>query len=396
MDFLVRLVQLHESFRIPELQSAASITGVNLEIIEYSSDVSHLPRSPLSLLTNPQSPYCIIRLQSLSSAKQLIQHTILSHGIYELWGSGADYATLHESIKPHTSHLWPTYHTSPFRFSVHGFRGKRTAAEQRALIESFAYLDFQGPIVMKPTAAHPEETIEQFAIFELYPPPNNRSSPTTTTKTTLTALSPKPSPPLISPPPNEPTRVFLARHIAPSARHLITSYDLKSRPYISTTSMDATLSLLTATLALARPGALFYDPVSGTGGLPLGCAAWGAAGWGSDIDGRAVRGLMDGRCKAGPGRKSAERGGVEANFGAHGLLGRWLGGFVADLTNSPVRTGRGGRERWADGVVCDPPYGVREGCKVLGERERGVGWVVKEGSVGEGGMRMVGGEPAYL
>jgi len=38
--------------------------------------------------------------------------------------------------------------------------------------------------------------------------------------------------------------------------------------------------------------------------------------------------------------------------------------FVADLTNTPLRG-----IRVFDGIVCDPPYGVREGLKVLGSRD---------------------------
>ena len=61
---------------------------------------------------------------------------------------------------------------------------------------------------------------------------------------------------------------------------------------------------------------------------------------------------------------------MKTNFGQYGLGDKWMDGLVADLTNSPLRTGSrtesGGRQGWLDGIVCDPPYGVREGLKVLG------------------------------
>lgn len=41
-EYLVRFVQMHESFRIPELQAAAELAGVPLEIVDYSDDVSSL------------------------------------------------------------------------------------------------------------------------------------------------------------------------------------------------------------------------------------------------------------------------------------------------------------------------------------------------------------------
>ncbi|KAJ4352900.1 hypothetical protein N0V95_003875 [Ascochyta clinopodiicola] len=56
------------------------------------------------------------------------------------------------------------------------------------------------------------------------------------------------------------------------------------------------------------------------------------------------------------------------NFAQYGLSGGYLGGFVSDLTNTPLRLG-GDAAPYLDGIVCDPPYGIREGLKVLGSRE---------------------------
>jgi tRNA (guanine10-N2)-methyltransferase len=147
-------------------------------------------------------------------------------------------------------------------------------------------------------------------------------------------------------------QVWMGRLIARGSRDAIATYDLKKRCYISTTSMDAELALLTANLTFAAPGKLIYDPFVGTGSFLVAAAHFGAYVAGSDIDGRAVRG------------KDGKRD-VKANFKQYGLEGRLLDIWVADLTNSPLRTGR-----WLDGILCDPPYGVREGLKVLGTRDR--------------------------
>lgn len=126
--------------------------------------------------------------------------------------------------------------------------------------------------------------------------------------------------------------------------------------------MDSELALVTANLAHAAPGKLFYDPFVGTGSFPVACAHFGALGFGSDIDGRAIRGSG--------GEKS-----VKGNFAQYGLLERVGEFWTADLTNSPVR-----RVRWLDGIVCDPPYGVREGLRVLGCRDpEKTPWVVEAG-----------------
>jgi tRNA (guanine10-N2)-methyltransferase len=173
----------------------------------------------------------------------------------------------------------------------------------------------------------------------------------------------------------EPEALHFGRRVGHGARELAGVFDLKTRGYISTTSMDAALSLVGANLALAAPGKLFYDPFCGTGGLPLACARFGAVGWGSDIDGRAVRGEVS-DCGGTLGKGQRGRS-VRGNFEQYGLLEGFGDLFAADLTHSPVHTGRPGHEGgqarrrralW-DGIVCDPPYGVREGLRVLGVRD---------------------------
>ncbi len=147
-----------------------------------------------------------------------------------------------------------------------------------------------------------------------------------------------------------PHRLHIGRWIAGSDRDAMVKYSLKTRKYISTTSMDAELSLITANLTLARSGKIFYDPFVGTGSFPIACAHFGAMVLGSDIDGRSVRG-KEGR-------------NVLSNFEQYGLMGRFVDSFISDLTHSPLR-----RTRLLDGIICDPPYGVREGLKVLGSRD---------------------------
>lgn len=153
-------------------------------------------------------------------------------------------------------------------------------------------------------------------------------------------------------------RIFFGRYVAKSGRDVVQTYDLKKRLYISTTSMDAELALVTANLALAGPGKLFFDPFTGTGGFPIAAAHFGAMCMGADIDGRAIRG------------KEKEKN-VVGNFKQYGLSGRYLDGFISDLTNTPLRThmDTDGRHGLLDGIVCDPPYGVREGLKVLGRKD---------------------------
>lgn len=147
-----------------------------------------------------------------------------------------------------------------------------------------------------------------------------------------------------------PKRIYFARLIAGSQRHVLYKYSLKTREYINTTSMDSELALLTANITMAGPNKIFYDPFVGTGSFPIACSHFGASTMGSDIDGRMVR-----------GKDSKD---IKTNFRQYGLLDKYLDGFISDLTHCPLRV-----QRILDGITCDPPYGVREGLKVLGTKD---------------------------
>ncbi|KAF6834504.1 RNA methylase family protein [Colletotrichum musicola] len=318
IQYLVRFSQAHESFRIPELQALADLEGIDVKVVEYS----------------PDSPFCIITLPSASDAPRLVSRSLLTQSIHELWASAPSHETLHDTLRarlppsdPSSSPLWrPSYATATFKFNLDSYQNSRPHADFVALINSFRWLPLKGAIRLKSPDL-------EFTILEDWD---------------LHATAPK--------------RVHLARHLANGARHLSLAYDLKKRGYISTTSMDSELALVTANLAHAAPGRLFYDPFVGTGSFPVACAHFGALGFGSDIDGRSIRG--DG------GKRSLK--GNFAQYNLQHLAGEF---FTADLTNTPVR-----RSRWLDGIVCDPPYGVREGLRVLGCRDpEKTPWVVEAG-----------------
>lgn len=42
MDYLVRFSQTYETFRLPELQSLATLEGIDMKVVSYKEDV---PRS---------------------------------------------------------------------------------------------------------------------------------------------------------------------------------------------------------------------------------------------------------------------------------------------------------------------------------------------------------------
>ncbi|KAM0286450.1 hypothetical protein ACHAQH_000876 [Verticillium albo-atrum] len=307
MDCLVRFSQFHESFRLAELKALAVVEGIDLKILDYSDE----------------HPFCIVNVPSADAARALIRRAILTQSIHELWGAAPSglYADVHADVRARTEPLWSSYETCSFKFIVDAFQHTRTMEERVQLINSFSYLAFKGRIDMR----GPDET---FTILEDWPfrPAGARPEP-------------------------NPRRVFLGRWLGGGSRELCRTYDLKKRGYISTTSMDSELALVTANMALAAPGKIFYDPFVGTGSFPVAAAHFGALAFGSDIDGRSFRGQG--------GQKSLK--GNFAQYGLDQLVGEF---FTADLTNTPLM-----RRRWMDGIVCDPPYGVREGLKVLGCRD---------------------------
>lgn len=348
MDYLIRFAQTHESFRLAEIEALASRAELKYDIVSYASD----------------SPFCVIRFHNLppTQAEDTYQavddivrafeaRAIISRGIYELWGVGTNHDQVHHDVRRRSLHLWPRFRHATFKFGVDCYGNTRDMNTQRQLIQSFSYLDFQGKISMK----NPEA---EFAVMEEWSLPEHASEereevPTETNRTSAPGIKFKVPPTL--------KHVYFGRKIGDSQRHLIDKHDLKKRPYISTTSMDAELALVTATVALAAPGKIFLDPFVGTGGFMVAAAELGALVFGSDIDGRSFRGK-------GLGLET----GVGANFKKYNLTHFFGDCITSDLTNTPLRFNQGIKDhnddRWLDGIVCDPPYGVREGLKVLGMR----------------------------
>jgi tRNA (guanine10-N2)-methyltransferase len=264
-------------------------------------------------------------------ARKIITRSILAQGIYELWGEGSTYTALHESVRTLSASQWSHYENASFRFTVEGYRGGKSADGQRDIIDSFSYMAFKG----QPQMRNPDVA---FRVFEDYD---------------LDVKIPK--------------YLYFGRFIADSCRNQAKKiFDLKKRHYISTTSMDAELTLLTANIAHVAPGKLFYDPFMGTGGFPIACAHFGAVVFGSDIDGRTIRGLGGSARRGQTGKYD-----VVGNFKQYNMESSYLGAFVSDLTNTPLRIlplDKDYTKGYLDGIVCDPPYGIREGLKVLGSR----------------------------
>ncbi|KAK4055764.1 hypothetical protein OIV83_000311 [Microbotryomycetes sp. JL201] len=301
---------LHE-FRVPELLAIASLCGFDIKFLDDDD-------------ARAMNPYIVVELESDEQAKLLGSRAISVKHIWEYWADAASYEEMHAIIK-HREALWidiKADSTMSWRFQVNAYGRTIPMDQQRDVVESFSYMDFEGPIDLK----KPDVTI---GVFEEYDA--NEYS-----KVKGRNLA-------------EAKRIWMGRKVCDTRRHLVDQFDLKKRKYIGNTSMEAEVSLLMANQAQASAGKLCYDPFAGTGSMLLTAAAFGATVFGSDIDGRQMR-----------GKKTS----IKDSAKQYGVEDRILDCATFDMTQHPFRTGE-----LFDAIVTDPPYGVRAGAKRLGRKE---------------------------
>lgn len=304
-DYLIYFAQAYPNFRRAELESLAAYHGISI-------DLSH---------HDEKNPFLIVKLENDEQARKIMARSILGRGIYELWGQGKNLEELHEDVKQRSSDRFDEYKKMSFKFDFIGYMGKRTTKEKFEMIESFSYLAFEGPIRMK----NPDEI---FNVLEEYHVHGTDKATT-------------------------PINMWFGRQIQLSARteNILDKYDLRRRKYIGTTSFDAELSLVSCNIAQVGPGKITYDPFTGTGSFLVAAANFGGLPIGSDIDVRILRGKND-KCN------------INANFKQYGTTLNFLDILTMDFTNNAFRS-----DLKIDTIVCDPPYGVREGLKVCGAKD---------------------------
>ncbi|CCH46666.1 tRNA guanosine-2'-O-methyltransferase TRM11 [Wickerhamomyces ciferrii] len=304
-QYLIFLAQQHPTFRTAELESLADLYGFKVDLSNHDEN----------------SPFMFVTLDNDEQAKNLISRSILAKGIYEFWGSGNTEEELHQDVQSRSSELFPKYKDCSFKFDFIGYMGKRSNRSKIKLIESFKYVAFEGPIRMK----DPEQI---FTVLEHYIPPNEHQSATS------------------------PSKLYFGRQIELSSREkgVLDKYDLKKRKYIGTTTFEAELALVSCNLGQVAPGKIMYDPFVGTGSFLVAGSNFGALTTGSDIDGRLIRGKGDDT--------------IKANFKQYDTSLLFMDVMTMDFTHNAFRS-----SLKIDSIVCDPPYGVREGLKVLGAKD---------------------------
>ncbi|OCH85102.1 tRNA guanosine-2'-O-methyltransferase [Obba rivulosa] len=312
MLYLLVFAQAHADFRIPELQSVSELYGFHIGLLENA---------------DPSRPFMVVELEEEMYARLLARRCILVKAVCEFYARGATYDEVHERNRACRSQ-WERYvPDTSFKFVVSAYNHSIPQRRQRDVVESFSYMDFLGKIDMK----SPEITM---VVHEEY---DDKHGTTREKHEGDGAFR----------------EVFFGRLIEEgSARPLMKKFDVKKRVFYGNTSMEAEISLLMANQTLASPGKLIYDPFVGTGSMTYTTAHFGAMVFGSDIDGRQMRGRE-------------KRPGIIRAAAQYGVDQRIVDLCTFDVTRNPWRCGG-----LFDAIITDPPYGVRAGAKRLGRKNR--------------------------
>ncbi|KAH9459144.1 hypothetical protein Pst134EA_019299 [Puccinia striiformis f. sp. tritici] len=318
--YIIIFAQAYQEFRLPELESIDVLFNLGIDYLGLEIDIYR--------------PYMKIGLENEEKARLLGSRAILIKHIIRHWADAPSYPELH-LLNQENESLWGGYaeiHT--FKVTVNSYKATLTQTRKKEIIESLSYMAFKGEIILQ------DPQVEIMISEEHYSAPDPSSD---------------------SPTPNigidqvlrmtniQLRRIWLGQKICDGQRNLVDKFDLKKRIYIGNTSMEAGLSLLMANQGLVGPGSLVNDPFTGTGSMLYASAWYGAYVFGSDIDGRPMRG------KEHSINDSAKQYGVSQNL---------LDCAVFDMTQNPWRTGE-----IFDAIICDREYGVRAGAKRLGRKD---------------------------
>ncbi|CAN8066040.1 unnamed protein product [Agarophyton chilense] len=337
MRFLLQFRGLHNDLRLPEFLSVLSMirqqpeSSLNLSVTPSFSTLSgtftptNPKRGPAGSVLYGEIFY-FAELKDVAEARQLAGRCVLLRAVYVPCGHGLSYDDCVRSIdttafKNALEPLRCEKSKPSFRCNVEAFGRKYSIEQQLERIHRFSDVlrPFPGVVRMR-NADH------QLWILEDAFPVQGHGTPH-----------------------GKPRQVFFARKIADGQKHIGAQYSLKRRRYIGPTSMDAELSFVMANMAHVKKHDLVNDPFCGTAGILLACSVRGAHVVGGDINILALRGK--------------DRATILANFAQYELCAP-LGIIRADVLNSPIVERKGGV---FDAIVCDPPYGIKEGMKVFRE-----------------------------
>lgn len=338
--YLIQLSQCHFDFRIPELESLAELHNIDIDFKSIKYDANY--------------PYLIIDLPDAKTAALLIQRSILTTGIYELYSEGQTYNDIFKNINNDFAKFSQdeefSKKTMKFQLHTSNKRSKYNMPEMVEIFNDFAVLNIKNKISLK----SPQVI---FQIFEHYKDVSDET----------------------------PSMIYFTRLVQLSLRStgVLDKLRLNKRPYIGTTTFEPELSLVTCNLSLVKPFRFVYDPFCGTGGFLTAAATIDSNTLvlGSDMDGRMLRGnsskgSTSEHLNTRKNKTSNEAGleehiqnlrisknvqGIALNFEYYNQSPQLVSLLTMDFTHNALRS-----DLTIDSIMCDPPYGIREGIKVLG------------------------------
>ena len=332
--YLAYFMHRHLDFRRQELQALADLHGCG-DTVKWRKPFGDIEHSPL----------WYVWLPSDELASKIAERSILTKALIELWGEGDSDATLNESIDGDDA-LVPRSTRDAFlaegtTFKVvnedFGFRERGTASDPFGPVRR--RMDALAPAVTFKGKARMKGAQNLFWHVETANAADVRGLPT-----------------------DIPRRKYFGRVVGlGDGRAAINKYDLTKRRYLGPTSMDVEMGLIMCNMVHARPGGVVWDPFCGTGSILVSAAHFGAMTFGTDIDIRVIKfGKKD--------KKTGAQVDVWSNFDDYGLP-KPIGLLRMDLHKHSF-TSKKHVEGFLQGVVGDPPYGVRAGGRKSGGRKR--------------------------
>lgn len=323
--YLLHFVQEHISFRWTEFVAITSRNNCKFKLI---SKPEHVKTRPFIIIELDDDDRSVNNLIGCAKSSYLLKD------LYELWAqSNKSVDDLAEQVESTSKQYKSGLYSKPdqcFRVNVENFNSKLNQSDKIIWIQKMAFFDsFQA----KPNLSNPKQI---YCIIEMSEKNSPSDKELVTTK-----------------------EYYFCRHLTQGGRNSISLFSLKTRKFIANTSMDPTLSFLTANAAKIKQNDIVYDPFVGSGSLLVAAAHLGAYVLGSDIDWPLLHGKSR-PSRVGQSKREKDEM-VRANFKQYNLEHRYLDVMVADITRKSIRN-----QFKFDAIIADPPYGVREGLERIG------------------------------
>lgn len=342
MKFLAEFTSSYslEPFRRPEFLAVADALNANIYTVETPS-----------WWTNAlDNIFFLFECDSLDAVKEIAERCVLLRAVYILFACAPSIEEVHQRRTSPSTNLVFGEDEKPcgmgdYHYQVETFGKKYSVEEKKKIIEPLeASLHHDGKVSWKPP-------MHQLFVHVFH---------TASCKAEAA--------------------VFFSYLVTDSARHsFLSKYDLRKRPYIGTTSMPPEESVVMANMCRIKPGDLVYDPFCGTGSLLVAAAHFGAHTFGSDADGRSLKGgswkfqsslQIQQQCAFALKNYTTEQlsslSGDEishptmlTNFKLYNLpppdrirfnFSNWEKGFSSCIMRQGI----------LDSILSDPPYGLRE------------------------------------